>query len=121
MKNILVVEDDIVTQKIYLDKLTREGFKVSAANSGDKAIKLATANPPDLILLDIMLQDHLSGFDVLKKLKENDITSKIPVFILTNMGSEDKLAKDVGAQEYIVKANTSLHSLVGKIKKTLKI
>ncbi len=119
MKNILVVEDDVVTQKIYLDKLTREGFKVTIVNTGDKAIAEASSKFPDLIILDIMLQDHMNGFDVLEKLKANKTTNNIPVFILTNIGSEDKLAKDVGAQEYIVKANTSLHSLISKIKRIL--
>ncbi len=120
MKKILIVEDDLATQKIYLNKLAREGYKVMVSDKGTEAIPMALKNKPDLILLDIMLQDTLNGFEVLELLKKDIKTRNIPVFILTNMGSEDKFTKDMGAAAYFIKANTSLEELLNKIKRVLK-
>lgn len=74
---------------------------------------------PDLVLLDIMLPGGLNGFDVLEQMKREETLRKIPVVILTNLDTEEKTSKLIGADDYIIKANTSLAEIVAKIKSKL--
>lgn len=74
----------------------------------------------DLVLLDIMLPGGMNGFDVLEDLKRNQLTSSIPVIVLTNLDSERETALKIGAADYAVKANTSIEETVQKIKQQLK-
>lgn len=121
MTRILIVEDDEATQKIYHEKLKTEGFEVLLASTGNEGLTLALKEPrPDLIMLDIMLRGEMNGFDVLEQLKKNPETKKIPVLILTNLGTEEGVAKEIGAADYIIKANTTLEEIVTKIKANLK-
>ena len=68
-------------------------------------------------MLDIMLPGGMNGFDVLEKLKADPLTEKIPVVVLTNLDSEEKVAKTIGACDYIVKSDTTKDELV-KIAKS---
>lgn len=120
MKNVLIIEDDPQTQEIYADKLKIEGFGVFVVALGDEGLAIAREKRPDLIVLDIMLPGKLNGFDVLEDLKKDKDLKKIPVLVLTNLGTEEKVAKEIGAVEYIIKANTSLEEVVDKIKSILK-
>lgn len=115
--NILLVEDDEFLAGMYVAKLDLEGFKVSLANDGEKGLKLATEEKPDIILLDIILP-KMSGFDVLKDLKDDPQTKDIPVVLLTNLGQRDDVQKglDLGAVDYLIKAHFMPSEVVGKIK-----
>lgn len=119
MARILIVEDDSVTQKIYLDKLKKEGYDVEIAATGNEGLTIAFKKAPDLIILDIMLREKLNGFDVLEELKKRPETKNIPVLILSNLGGEEKVAKEIGAVEYLIKANTSLEEIINKVKNLL--
>jgi len=119
MKIILIVEDDQNTQDIYYQKLTQEGFKVVQARDGKKALVLAKQDPPDLIILDIMLPGGLNGFDVLEQIKESDKLKDIPVIVLTNLSTEMDVAIKMGVVDYIVKANTPIDTVIEKVKKII--
>ncbi len=116
MSTILVVEDDQNVQKIYVEKLKLEGLDAITTGSGKEGLFYAKEKKPDLILLDIMLGGNFNGFDVLESLKKDLSLKDIPVLVLTNLDSEEKVAKEIGAVEYLVKANTGIETLVSKIK-----
>ncbi len=119
-KNILIIEDDPSIQKVYAEKLKVEGFAVTHALTGKEGFALAKKLKPGLVLLDIMLPGELNGFDVLESIKKDEEIKNIPVIVLTNVGDEEKVAKDIGAADYLVKANTDLNQIVEKIKTHLK-
>ncbi|MBI4101708.1 MAG: response regulator [Candidatus Nealsonbacteria bacterium] len=119
-KTILFVEDESALQKTVGEVLSQEGYQVVSALNGEIGLRLAREKKPDLILLDLILP-KVNGFEVLKRLKEDAETQKIPVVVLTNlegMADIDK-ALELGATTYLVKTQYSLEEVVEKIKKTL--
>ena len=121
-KKVLIIEDDEILLEMYKEKLKLEGFKVSTANDGKKAL-IRIKSGADLILLDILMPG-LNGFEVLKKIKNDEDVSDIPVVVLTNIGGEsldkDKsLALSLGATDYMIKALNTPEQVVSKIKKIL--
>jgi len=119
-KKILVIEDDPLLIKMYQTKLVIEGFVVETAFDGEKGMKLAQKAKPDLILLDLMLP-VIDGFTVLKILKKDTQTKKIPVIVFSNLAqpSDIEQAKKLGAIDYIVKASLTPNEIVKRIKKFL--
>jgi len=82
-KRILLADDEVLVVKVTKFRLEHEGFEVLIAADGEEALKCAFANEGlDLILLDIKMP-KLDGFQVVKKLKENPSTAKIPVILFT--------------------------------------
>jgi len=119
-KSILFIEDESALQKTFGDILTQEGYSMVSALDGELGLKLAKEKKPDLILLDLILP-KIHGFDVLKKLKEEDETKEIPVIVLTNLERLEDVSKalELGAATYLVKADYGLEEILEKIKKTL--
>ncbi len=89
------------------------------AKDGADGLALHAREHPDLVILDIMLPGGMNGFDVLEKLKKDDALKKIPVFVITNLESEEKVARQIGAVDYAVKVHIDPHELVDKIRKIL--
>lgn len=120
-KKILVVEDDEMISAMYKTKFTADGFEVFRAENGQDGFNIAKKEKPDLIMLDVILP-QLDGFSVLEKLKNDNITKKISVVMLTNLGTdEDKeKGKKMGAKDYLVKANFTPGQISEKIKEYLK-
>lgn len=118
MIRILVVEDEPDMATGLKDNLEFEGYSVEIAPDGEIGLKLARANPYDLILLDIMLP-KISGFDLCKALRNDDI--RTPVIMLTAKGQEiDKvLGLELGADDYITKP-FGLRELSARIKAVLR-
>jgi len=118
---ILLVEDDRILRRAVETTLRRHGFNVVAADDGEKALRLAKTEVPRLVLLDLIIP-KVQGFEVLRRLKQNPKTASIPVLILSNLGQESdvKQAMDLGAVDYLVKANLSLDQLVKKVGELLK-
>jgi DNA-binding response OmpR family regulator len=116
-KTILLVEDEEDIRDIYKTKLVKAGYGVAVANSGTKGVDLARKKKPDLILLDIVLPMG-EGFSVLEDLKKNSRTKNIPVIILSNLDQdyEKKMARDMGAEEYLTKTNVTPEEVVETIK-----
>lgn len=109
--------------EMYKEKLKYEGFKVSVATDGKKAIPKIKQGA-DLVLLDILMPG-LNGFEVLKKIKADKNLAKIPVIVLTNIGGEsvdkDKnMALSLGASDYLVKALNTPEQVLNKVKNILK-
>ncbi|OHE01362.1 MAG: two-component system response regulator, partial [Sulfurimonas sp. RIFCSPLOWO2_12_FULL_34_6] len=103
-KTILVVDDTADNLSLILD-LLKDKYRVRVANSGKKALNyLEISEVPDLILLDIMMPE-LSGYDVIKLLKQNKKTKDIPVIFLTAMRDmqDEQKGLELGAADYITK------------------
>ncbi|MEK7564628.1 MAG: response regulator [Patescibacteria group bacterium] len=118
---ILLVEDDPFLLDMYSTKFKEVGFDVSIAQDGEMAIVKSKEILPDLILLDVVLPKK-DGFEVLKVLKSDSETAKIPVVMLTNLGldSDVKRGLELGAQSYIIKAHFTPTEVVAKVKDILK-
>ncbi len=116
-KIVLVVEDNQMILELICMKLTEHNFTPQIATTGDTAVEQALKHDPGLIILDLMLPGK-SGEDVLKELRTNETTKDTPVFIFTNKVKDvnaDKL-KSLGTEHYLVKATTSLDSLISEIE-----
>ena len=119
--NILIVDDDSLIIRMYQKKLSTDGYTVATAFNGEEAMVEVQKQKPDLILLDVMMP-KMNGVETLKALKEKPETKDIPVIILTNLGdSEDDVtrAKQLGALDYLVKAEIDLASLSERVEKAI--
>lgn len=118
---ILIIEDDDFLRSLAVTKLEKEDFTVSMAPDGQTGLALIQKEIPDLLILDLMLP-IMSGFDVLKKMKADPATKDIKVIVFSNLGEESdiKTCMDLGANDYLVKANFTLDELVEKIKGLVK-
>jgi len=121
MKKILFIEDEAALQKTFGEILRQEGYEMVSALDGEIGLRLAEAEKPDLILLDLILP-RMHGFDVLKELKTKEPTKNIPIIILTNLEKAEDIQKalELGATTYLVKANYTLEEVIKKVKKVLK-
>lgn len=98
---ILVIEDEAPIRKFLHAALADEGYRLSEADTGKQGLKLAAAQPPDVVVLDLGLPD-MDGLEVLRQLRD---WSQVPVIVLSARGQEkDKVAAlDAGADDYLTK------------------
>ncbi len=92
-KRILVVDDEPDFASIVQSNLAREGFQVEVAYDGVEAMEKIKANPPDAVVLDVMMPEK-DGYEVCAELKGNEKTRDIPVILLT------AVADHVGSTRY---------------------
>ena len=114
---ILLVEDDKMLADMYVTKFSKEGIQIMKAEDGAKGLEIARKEKPDLILLDIIMP-KLDGFAVLKELKKDPSMGNTHILLLTNLGqSEDvEKGKELGADDYFIKANHTPAEIVEKVK-----
>jgi len=120
-KNLIyLVEDDALLGRSLMDSLKEVGFEVVLVTNGAKVLPLVNEKAPDLILLDLILPG-LDGFEVLKRLKAKKKTEQIPVVVISNLEvlSDVKSAKALGAEEYFIKANSTMDEIVRFVTKRL--
>ena len=103
-KRILIVEDNDLNLKLFRDLLTAHGYETIETKEGLEAIKLTRDERPDLILMDIQLPE-ISGLDVTRKLKAEEIICDIPIIAVTAFAMKDDEEKilSAGCQAYISK------------------
>ncbi|MBL0224218.1 MAG: response regulator [Geobacteraceae bacterium] len=104
MKNVLIIEDEKDLAELLAFNLEKEGYTATCVHDGKQGLERAAAEPPDLILLDLMLPGML-GTEVCKALRKDPRTSQIPIIMITAKGDEiDRVVGfEVGADDYIVK------------------
>jgi putative two-component system response regulator len=104
-KHTLLVVDDVADNLILMNNLLNNNYKVKSASNGERALKIASADPqPDLILLDIMMPG-MDGYEVCRRLKAEPATANIPVIFLTALSESEDEQKglDLGAADYVTK------------------
>jgi DNA-binding response OmpR family regulator len=103
-KKVLIADDEpsIVTALEFL--LQRAGYESRVARNGDEALKVIEADPPDLVLLDVMMP-AVSGYEVCKRIRERREWSHIKVVMLSAKGRDAEVAKGIamGADLYVTK------------------
>jgi DNA-binding response OmpR family regulator len=119
MARILIVEDEANIFKLVSFRLKHLGHEVLWAQNGGQALETAHAEKPDLILLDVMIPVY-DGFQVLRKLKADAETQRIPVIMLTARGHEKDVVTGIesGADDYVVKP-FSFPELVARLNAVL--
>lgn len=117
---ILVIEDESDIAALVAYQLTHAGFQVRTASDGKEATRAIEADPPDLIVLDIMLPGT-SGADLLRTLRQRRETERIPVILLTALREEEDRVRgfELGADDYISKP-FSPKELVLRVKAVLR-
>lgn len=118
---LLLVEDDNFLIEILVKKFKADNYKVLHAANGKDALRKAHDEDPDIILLDIILPG-MNGFEILKKIKEDETIADIPVAFLSNLGQKEDIekGKKLGAVDFIVKANHSLDEIVNRANKIIQ-
>lgn len=119
--SIVLIEDDQFLRNLISEKLEHEGFVVRSAIDGEEGMRLIAGGPTSLILLDLILPG-IDGFEVLKRIKQRREIAHIPVMVLSNLGQHEDIerAKELGAVDFLIKANFTPGEVVEKIKKVLQ-
>lgn len=119
-KSVLIVEDEGAMQRALKNKLENAGYTVLTAADGAEALEQMRSGNPNLVLLDLIMP-KLDGISVLREAKNDEALASIPVIILTNLSSGDKVAEamQLGTFDFLVKANYSLEDVLGKVKERI--
>lgn len=113
-RRVLVVDDNLDSIMILRAFLEGRGLEVQTAQSGFEALQRLAGDPPDIVLLDVMMPD-MSGFEVLQKIRRNPVTSMLPVVMVTAKIEDQDLmiGYQYGADYYITKPCTEKQLLYG--------
>ena len=118
-KKILIVDDDPTSLKILESMLPADRYSVVKANNGEEALESAFDQPPDLILLDIMMPG-IDGYEVTRKIKKDSRTKDVPIIIITSLdeceskvkgleeGAEELLSKPVHSTELLARVSSMI-------------
>lgn len=115
VNKILVVDDSPTERHVLVELLTKKGYTVITAESGEEGIERAKADLPDLILMDVVMPG-LNGYQATRTLTRDDATKHIPIIVCTTKGQEtDKIwGLRQGALDYLVKP-VNAEELLAKI------
>lgn len=117
---ILVVEDSKLLRMATTRALAKAGYLVTSAVDGEEALRVAWENPPDLILLDMILP-KVTGLDVLRRLKGEPRTKNVPVIVMTGLSqaNRERLVKE-GAAAFLEKSQKILDDDSSELIKMVK-
>ncbi|MEB0208661.1 EAL domain-containing protein [Pseudomonas sp. CCC3.1] len=101
---LLIVDDDVSVRKLLEVLLQNQGYLTQTANSGEAALEMVAKQPPDLILLDVMMPG-MDGYEVARQLKANSSTANIPIIMLSTLGEQSAriLGLEAGAEDFLSK------------------
>lgn len=117
---MLLVEDDAALAELLVYHFKREDFDVLHTADGEEALLMAQETPPDIVLLDWMLE-HLSGIEVCRRLRRMPETANVPIIMLTARGEEEDRVRglETGADDYVTKP-FSPRELVARVGAVLR-
>lgn len=118
---ILLIEDEAIHRQMYGLQFKRAGFEnFSTVASGPEGIKKMKEERPDLLLLDVVLED-MDGLEVLQHMRKDKELKDIPVIVLSNIREEDggEKARRLGAVDYILKAQYLPREVVARVERFL--
>jgi two-component system alkaline phosphatase synthesis response regulator PhoP len=120
LATILIVEDEDDIAEVVSYNLTKEGFRVYRAATGEEGLRLSRSLSPALLILDLMLPG-IDGLDICKLIKGDQKTDDIPVLILSAKGEEEDIVRglELGADDYLVKP-FSPKVLIARVKSILR-
>lgn len=103
-QKILIIDDDLDTLRLVGLMLQKQGYSIMAASSGPQGLQMAFENPPDLVLLDVMMPG-MDGYEVARRLRANQQTVNIPILMFTAKSQlDDKVTGfEAGADDYLTK------------------
>ncbi|MBV9840311.1 MAG: phosphate regulon transcriptional regulator PhoB [Sphingomonadaceae bacterium] len=117
---VLLVEDDAALAELVAWHLTRQDLEVEQTADGDEALLIARENPPDVVLLDWMIEGT-SGIEVCRRLRRSPGTANLPIIMLTARGEEEDRVRglETGADDYVTKP-FSPRELVARVTAVLR-
>ncbi len=115
---VLIVDDEEELVTTIAERLQIRGMQAQTATDGETALKMIEANPPQVVVLDVMMPG-IGGIEILKRMNAQNL--KIPVILLTGYGSSEqgKEGMELGAFDYLMKP-CDLNMLIGKIQEAVK-
>ncbi|HYD35659.1 MAG TPA: response regulator [Vitreimonas sp.] len=119
-QTIVVAEDDPFYSSILRFKLTASGHKVIVVQDGNAVLETIRINQPRLLVLDLILPGK-DGFEILKEIKTSSDLAQLKVVVLTNLSQREDRAQitNLGAEEYIIKTNISVHEMMDALSQHL--
>jgi DNA-binding response OmpR family regulator len=120
LTKVVVADDDRMLRRAAETTLRRCGYVVSTASDGEEALRLIRAELPHVVVLDLIMP-KVQGFDVLHALRQDVVTSTIPVIVLSSLAQERdrQEALDLGAFACLDKSTLSMGELVEQVEATL--
>lgn len=117
-KRILVIEDDAALLRGLKDNFEQQGYQVRTANDGQKGLDALLLEPPDLLLLDLMLP-RVNGFEVCRVARSRKL--EMPIIMLTARGQEEDIVRglELGADDYVTKP-FSIRELLARVRAFLR-
>jgi len=114
---VLIIDDDPTYRDAYSFKFKKEGFDVILARNGKEGLESARTENPSVILLDILMPD-MSGLDVLRELKEDTKTKRVPVVLATILNEKADIERGLalGAEHYITKDEMTADDVVARVR-----
>ena len=117
-KTLLIVEDDPALLRGLKDNFETQGYQVRTANDGQKGLNAVLAEPPDLVLLDLMLP-KVNGYEICRRARASQLN--MPIIMLTAKGQEEDIVRglELGADDYVTKP-FSIRELIARVKAFLR-
>lgn len=112
MKKVLIAEDDMFLAQAYKTKLESLGAQVELVEDGVEAIKQIGSFKPDVVVLDLVMPKQ-DGYETLSMIRANATTKKLKVIVASNLSQEEEMkkAKDLGADLFLIKSDTSAEQM----------
>ncbi len=103
-KSLLIVDDDVENSRLLAGLLATQGYSISVADSGEEALRMIAAEPPNLVLLDVVMPG-LSGFEVCRRIRETPRTRLLPVVLVTSLEPKEERVRGIeaGADDFLSK------------------
>lgn len=119
---VLIIDDYSDLREALAEQMAQEGIEPLKAEDGLQGLEIARKEQPNLILLDIMMP-NMDGIEVLKALRDDELSKDTPVLILTNVNEMDlvkRIPADLNVDDYIIKTDASLVNIVQRVKEKLE-
>ena len=119
-KKILIIEDEEIMYTALERKLKSTGYEVSVAKDGVEGLEKMRKEKPDLILLDIIMP-RKGGFEVMEEMQKEEDLKNIPIIVISNSGQPVELdkAKELGAQDWLIKTEFDPQEVIEKVRKQI--
>ncbi|NMB48650.1 response regulator [Candidatus Kuenenbacteria bacterium] len=118
-KKVLIIEDEQTLVKALEQMLKEKGYKIAVAIDGEEGWEKINSFQPDLVLLDLILP-KMDGFSVLNHMREQKLTEKIPVIVMTNLSDVGDKVMSLGAANCLIKSDLSAEEIQKVVQEKLQ-